>query len=266
MPKNNPKLPPIPADAGDASRQSKTDRRAAAQQLMRDQQRKAKRRTAYLQLGIGAVVIALVVGITLVVLSRRDSSTPSSSATPPGLTSDGGILFGSTSAAAKVSAIEDFQCPICQQFESQSGDLLKSYREGSDVSVEYRPIAFLDRSSSTEYSSRALNASMCVLAAKGKDAWMTMHGLLYANQPAEGGAGLPDSDLVDMANQAGATGDDVQACIDDRRYGDWVEKQTDSIMGVDGVNGTPTVSVNGQVVSSPTSAAIQAAVTAASGS
>lgn len=265
MPKNSPKLPPIPADAEVATRQSKAERRAAAQKLMREQQRRAKRRTALIQVGVGAVVIAIVVGITLVVLSRRDGSdTVSSSATPPGLTSDGGIVFGT--GPVKLSAIEDFQCPVCKNFESTSGDLLKSYREGSDVSVEYRPIAFLDRSSSTEYSSRALNASMCVLAAKGKDAWMTMHEELYANQPEEGTAGLPDSDLVDMANQAGATGSDVKACIDDRRYDAWVQKQTSDIMGHDGVTGTPTVTVDGTVVSSPTPDALTAAVATASGS
>lgn len=265
MPKNSPKLPPIPADADAASRATKAERRAAAQKLMRDQQRRAKRRTALIQAGVGVVAIAIVIAIVVVVLQRRDSSdSAASGATPPGLTSDGGIVFGT--GPVKLSAIEDFQCPICQNFESTSGDLLKSYRDGSDVSVEYRPIAFLDRSSSTEYSSRALNASMCVLAAKGKDAWLTMHQELYDNQPEEGTAGLPDSDLVDFASKAGATGSDVKSCIDDRRYGSWVKSQTSGIMGHDGVNGTPTVSVNGTVVQSPTPDAIKAAVAAASGS
>jgi protein-disulfide isomerase len=267
VPKNTPNLPPM--EGGDEARksnaQTKSDRRAAAQRLMREQQAKAKRRTVLIQSAVGLVVVVVVVAIVLVVLNRKDDTT-NTGATPPGLTSDGGVLFGSADAKVKVSAIEDFQCPICDQFEKTSGDKLKEYRDGTDVSVEYRPIAFLDRSSSTEYSSRALNASMCVLAAKGKDAWLTMHQELYDNQPAENTAGLPDSDLVDMANQAGATGDDVKTCIDDRRYDGWVKSITSSTMGHNGVNGTPTVYVNGEVVSNPTPDGLDAAVSAASGS
>ena len=147
-------------------------------------------------------MVAIVVGITLAVLSQRDSGGRGRPA-PPGLTSDGAVRFGAADAPVTLQAVEDFQCPICQQFESTNADLLRSYRDGDQVAVEYRPIAFLDRMSSTEYSTRALNASMCVLEDAGKDAWLKYHQSLYANQPPENGAGLPDSDLSTWQGRGG---------------------------------------------------------------
>lgn len=263
MSKKTPQLPPIPGPDDGAPRQSKADRRAAAAALMREQKRRARRRALVVQTGVGALVVAAVVGITLVVLDRRG---PGDDATPPaGVTADGAIRFGAEDAPLTLQAVEDFQCPVCQQFEEVNGDLLQGYREGDQVAVEYRPIAFLDRASSTEYSSRALNASACVLDEGGKDAWLTYHGLLFDNQPEEGTDGLPDSDLVDLAGEAGVSGEDVESCIEDRRFGDWVEQTTDAAFDGD-VTGTPTLFLNGEKLDGFATETITQAVADAGGS
>ena len=72
------------------------------------------------------------------------------------------------------------------------------------VKVDYHMVAFLDRSSTTNYSSRALNAAMAVLSTAGPDAFLKFHTIAYENQPAEGSAGVPDSTLIDWAVQSGA--------------------------------------------------------------
>lgn len=239
--KNTPNLPPVPGDRPSPG----SERRAAASRLVRDQKFRARRRTIVSQVAIGLVVVAAVVAVTIAVLSQRDSDSGSSSfsgTTPPGLTSDGAVRFGAA-----------------------NGDLLTSYREGDQVAVEYRPIAFLDRMSSTEYSSRALNASMCVLEDAGNEAWLTYHQSLYMNQPAEGGDGLPDSDLVSMAQDAGASGDGVESCIEDRRYDDWALQTTKAAFAGE-VTGTPTIFVNGAKLDGFDSASIEAAVADATGS
>ena len=64
-------------------------------------------------------------------------------------------------------------------------------------------MAFLDRASTTNYSSRALDAAAAVVdTAPGS--FQAFHDLLYANQPEEGSAGLTDAQLLDYAVQAGA--------------------------------------------------------------
>lgn len=251
--KKKPNLPPVPAEQRAAS----ADRRAAAAQLMQRQRRRDRRRTVLIQVAVGLVAVVAVVATTLVVLSQRDGDGAVAT-TPPGLTDDGAVRFGAADAPVTLQAVEDFQCPACRQFEQANVDLLKSYREGDQVAVEYRPIAFLDRMSSTGYSTRALNASMCVLEDAGKDAWLTMHQSLYEQQPPEGGAGLPDDQLVSLAEDAGAGGD-VEGCIDDGRYDDWAAQQTEDVFSGE-VSGTPTVFVNGTRLGSTDTAAIQKAV------
>lgn len=236
--KNQPRLPSVSGNDARAA----SDRRAAASQVMRAQQRRASRRRLVMQVSIAVVVVVAVIGTTIAVLSSRDADGPS--AEPAGLTSDGAVRFGSDDAPVTVQVIEDFQCPACQQFEQANGDLLAGYVDGKDVAVEYRPISFLDRASSTEYSTRALNASMCVLDDSGPDAWLAMHEALYAQQPEEGGAGLDDDQLIDMAADAGAEGDSVASCIDDRAFGTWAADATAATE----FDSTPTVSVDGTVV------------------
>jgi protein-disulfide isomerase len=123
-------------------------------------------------------------------------------------------------------------------------------------------MAFLDTSASARYSTRALNAAGAVLNAAGPDAFQKFHDLLYADQPAEGGAGLTDEQLVAYAGQAGATGSEVQAQIHDLTYGDWVKKLTDQA-SKDGVTGTPTVFVDGTALSDLSAAGLTAAVASA---
>lgn len=265
MSKKTPHLPPVPSPDGDNSKEAKSERRAAAAALLREQKRQARRRSVIIQVAVGALVVAIVIAVTAIVLSRRDTGDTGDATPPPGLTADGAIRFGPDDAPVTLQAVEDFQCPICRQFESTNADLLAQYRDGGQVAVEYRPIAFLDRMSSTEYSSRALNASACVLAADGKDAWLAFHGELYDKQPPEQSEGLPDGDLISLAADAGSGGDDVKACIEDRRYDDWV-KQTTAATLDDDVTGTPTIFVNGTKLDGFDADTITEAVTAASAS
>lgn len=263
MSKKTPNLPPVPPRGDDPkSGATKSERRMAAAELAREHQRKARRRAVLLQVGVGSLLVAVVIGVALVVLKTRDDSVASATA-PAGLTADGAVRFGPADAKATLQVVEDFQCPVCAAFESAAGDLLAGYRADPAVAVEYRPIAFLDRASTTEYSTRALNASMCVLEATAEDGWLSFHTALFTNQPPEGGAGLPDAELVSMAADAGAVSGDTESCIEERRYGDWV-KQTTNAASDDGVRGTPTVFVNGEALSSFDPGVIEKAVSAAS--
>jgi protein-disulfide isomerase len=234
----------------------KSDRsvRAEAARQVLEAERARRRRTIAIQVGVVVLVVAAVVGGTVIALQGSDDAP---TAAPPGLTADGGYVVGDPDAAVTVEVVEDFQCPACQSFEAAAGDYLDELAATDGVNVEYRGIAFLDRASSTEYASRALNASACVIEAADVDVWKEFHRQLFLQQPAEGGAGLPDSDLVSIAEDAGAEG--VESCIRDRTYDEWVDATTEEAFD-NGVSGTPTVFVNGEVVEQASPATIQAAV------
>ncbi len=249
--KKQPHIPPV----ADSVKQGRAEQRAVAAGLLREQARRDRRRSLLIQASIGVVAVVAVVATTVAVLANRSPDEPG--ATPPGLTSDGSVRFGPEDATVTVQLVEDFQCPACQQFETAYGDLLAQYREDVDTAVEYRTIAFLDQASTTDYSSRALNASMCVLDDAGPDAWSTMHEALFTQQPAEGGAGLSDDQLTRIATDSGAG--DVASCIADRPYDDWAGSTTEAVFD-DGVTSTPSVFVNGEQVDP---ADLEAAVDAA---
>ncbi len=155
---------------------------------------------------------------------------------------------------------EDFQCPVCKSFEQQSGAFLDDLVKKGEITIDYRPISFLDRNSANEYSSRAANAAMCVLDKGGVADYKKFHDLLYATQPAENTAGPEDAELIADAKQVGVTG--IDSCIRKKVYGPWIEKAYDYAVS-DGFKGTPWVRIGGKEIESPTPDALQKAIDAA---
>jgi protein-disulfide isomerase len=222
--------------------QSKSER---ARALMREQQRKERMRNYGV---VGAIVLAvvLIVGVGFYVSSKKDTTGQTAKDVPSGLTGPYSVTIGKASAPTTIKLYEDLQCPICQAFEAATSKQVDAAVAAGKVKVEYHMVAFLDRSSSTNYSSRALNAAAVVLDTAGPDVFLKYHNLLYQNQPAEGSAGLTDQQLIQYAVQAGADAAKVTTPIDDNIYHQWVVNATGQ-MSVDKVTGTPTVYINGKL-------------------
>jgi protein-disulfide isomerase len=176
---------------------------------------------------------------------------------PAGASSDGtGIVVGS--GPVTVDLYEDFICPACAQFEQQAGATIDQLVADGRVRVVYHPVAYLDRFSTTGYSTRSSAASGCA-ADGGK--FREYATALFERQPPEGGAGLSDDELVGIGAGVGLDRDGFGACVRDGTYRPWTGHVTDAASQA-GVTGTPTVLVDGEPV--PSSAeAITAAVTAA---
>src|SRR3954451_5913666 len=128
---------------------------------------------------------------------------------PSGVNKDFGFDYsavdaGGTAGPKPVTVVlyEDFQCPNCKAFEEASGSFLDDQVKAGKITLQYRPFAFLDSSANDNYSTRAAAAGMCVYDKGGAAAFKKFHDLLYANQPPEGGSGLPASTLTGFADQA----------------------------------------------------------------
>ena len=223
-----------------------SNRRKTTDQVRRMRAKQAaqeRRRRALIIGGVVAVVLAVVVGTAIAIQSQRAKDT--SGEAPQGATSSYGVLRGEASAPVEVVVYEDFQCPACKAVEESTGSVLSSFVDDGTIRVEYRPIAFLDRASTTDYSSRAAETAACTLDQAGSDVWVTLHGLLFEQQPAEGTAGLDDATLASMAAEAGADEDAIAQCQDDDTFTGWVAAATDQA-SQDGVNQTPTYFVDGE--------------------
>jgi protein-disulfide isomerase len=248
----------------ETSRQSKRERLAARRAAEAAARERAERRRRTLLGGVIAGVVVLVVLVAVILVQMNRTATSPTAATPAN-TTDSVIVVGSSTAPVTVDLYEDFQCPNCKAFEAQSGSTLAQLIAAGTVQAHYHGMAFLDTSANDKYSTRALNAAAAVVANGGPSAFQSFHDLLFANQPPETGSGLTDAQLVQYANQAGATGPAVEQAIKSLKYDDWVKNATDQA-SKDGVTGTPTVFVDGQKLADMSAAGLSAAVsTAAAG-
>ncbi|WP_211882761.1 DsbA family protein [Pseudarthrobacter albicanus] len=189
-------------------------------------------------------------GVTLLAntdVAKSDPATvsmadlPSAPATPPAAVAAPGTE-AETGKPVKVVLYVDFICPVCKNFEAQYNTGLTKLRNEGKITLEYRPLGFLDSKSSTNYSSRAANAAACV-ANESPEKYADFFNALYDKQPAEGSAGLSDSELKKMATDLGAKS--IDQCVDNKTYRPYVKHTTQEAQ-VSGVTGTPTVFVEGK--------------------
>lgn len=135
----------------------------------------------------------------------------------------------------------DFICEFCQGFEQTNASVLKQFQDDGKITLEYRPAGLLDGASTTNYSSRSSSAAACV-ADQAPDKYIDFIGLLYKNQPQEGGTGLSNDQLKQYAKDAGAN---VDSCVDNATYRPMVQYVTKLALA-HGISSTPTIFVDGQ--------------------
>jgi len=183
------------------------------------------------------------------------ATTAAPSRVPAGATREGdGIALGA--GPVRVDAYIDFLCPFCRQFEAQSGAALDRLLDSGAVTLVYHPLGFLDRLSTTRYSSRAAAASGCTA---DFGAFKPYKDALFANQPPEDGPGLSQAQLIELGRTIGLTDAAFAECVANGVHLPWVEYVTQRAVER-GVSGTPSVFVAGVPV--PANGAVIAAAVA----
>lgn len=238
------------------ARQAKSAREKAAQMRAEAARKETRaRNTAIVAVVVTVLALAIGAGVLVQTLRHDRDAKAAAAAAPPANTTNGGMLVGNTTAKVTIEVYEDFICPACKMFEELHGAEMAAWVKAGTANVMYRPVAILDEQSSTQYSTRALNAVGAVIAANPQ-AFLKYHDLLFANQPPEQSAGLPDSQLIELAVQAGVERSAVEPAITSLKYLGWTQTQTDQFSRKHSVNGrssTPTVVVNGKRLANPMS-------------
>lgn len=259
------------------ARPTKNEKRAEAREkarvLREEHKKKERRNTVLLQGGIAIAALAIIAIIALVLVNsvRPDGPGPRNMASDgikigeglvPVTTAALGVDDEPVTSEANADGVVDIQiwvdylCPICGEFEAVNGPLIRTLVESGAATVEYRPIAILTNlSAGTQYSLRAANAAACV-ADYSPNAFFDFNELLFANQPEEGSAGLDNAQLIEFARDAGSASTQIESCINDEKFGAWVQASTARALAgplpvrdtqVESVQGTPTILVNGQL-------------------
>jgi protein-disulfide isomerase len=152
---------------------------------------------------------------------------------------------GAPATVPTLDLYEDFQCPVCGAFERQFGASVTQMADQNQVKLVVHMLSFLDDNLNNDSSNRAANAAAC---AADQDRFLPYHGAVFAGQPAKEGQGYTDAELKAFATTAGISGSALQSwqqCYDSRAHNQYVHSvQTQAEK--DGVNGTPTIKINGQ--------------------
>ncbi|MEV6813642.1 thioredoxin domain-containing protein [Micromonospora sp. NPDC051296] len=230
--------------------------RKDAARVVREQMARERRRKRTLWISVGAVAVLVIAG--LIGWSIQSSRKSGEFTAPPGANPSGdGIVVGT--GPVTVDIYEDYLCPACKQFEQTSGATIDKLISDGKVRVVYHPVAYLNRFSSTEYSTRASAAAGC--AAEGGK--FTEFGkALFEKQPPENSAGLSNDELIDIGAGVGLNRDTFGTCVRDAKFKPWTAHVTEEATRAN-VTGTPTILVNGKQVKEWTPENITAAVEAA---
>jgi protein-disulfide isomerase len=223
------------------------DRASRAAAALEEQQRQEKRRRNLMVAGVvGAILVIVAIGF---LISRSLDTSADVTADSASSSSTYGVTIGPDSAPNNVVIYEDFLCPYCAQLEKATRDDLAKLAADGKVQVEYRPFNWLTQAG--DYSERSAGAFSIVLDKSGPDVAKKFHDLLFENQPSESGPFPDDDELVKLAVEAGADESDVRGPIENGDGADWVAAATKAAVAT-GLQGTPTVLLNGEVFQSGT--------------
>jgi len=231
---------------------SKGDRqRSARDRLTEERARNAKRekrRSRMLITVIAVVGLALVVSIGVWAVNSNEEKTAKATAytgplAPITRESTGAITMAESGVSTPLLEIfEDFQCPVCKSFETTSGDTIKKLAAEGKVKVVYWPFQLFQQQPLSGNSRRAANAALCTPTQQ----WVSYHDTLYKNQPAEGTTGFSNSSLKSWGRDLGVADPNFDTCVDNQQMTGRLDQMTKTATGTRGVQGTPTVYLNGK--------------------
>lgn len=268
--------------------QRRDDARAKALELRKEQERKARRNRLIAIGGLAVAVIALGAVVFTILRNAAEAEAqygnvayggggddvvaPALDAvTLPATANDlGGIPVSDEGVGTEgdgdtvVTIYFDFMCPYCGMFDAANSEDLEALAAEDGVTVDYRPISFLDaQSNGTFYSTRTANAAG-IVADQAPEQFTAFVTALYENQPEEGSEGLTDEEIADIATGVGVP-DAVTATFTDtvdgtfqagesqeeksgtwRTFAPWAAAATNQMQIDLGRIGTPTVLIDGE--------------------
>jgi protein-disulfide isomerase len=197
-------------------------------------------------------IIAVVAGVIWAQSSQQNEVTGGGNALPPGVSAlgEGFPAFSDVEPAAGAPTVDvylDYQCPACASFEGALGPTINDLAQQGTMKLVYHVKNFLDDSLGNDSSTRAGNGAFCAADAGRFEEY---HEQVFPNQPAREGDGFTDAQLRTFAENAGISGEALttwETCAGAGKYTDYVNS-VEAKSFEDGVRGTPTVRINGEIV------------------
>lgn len=238
-------------------------KKAARERLREERAREERRRKVRRQFtvaGSAVLVVALAAGVGVALSetggSGKKDTAVAAAATerplkvPAAATGAGGtvVVYGDANAKNTLSIYEDPRCPYCAMFEQADAATVRKLADEGRFKVEYHFGTFLDGNLGGSGSKRALNA-LGAAAEQGQAKFADFHKVLYDNHPDERDDAYASTDhLLELAGKVdGLRTPAFDKAVRDLTYMPWV-KQVSDAFDKSGVQGTPTVLLNGKKI------------------
>jgi protein-disulfide isomerase len=188
---------------------------------------------------VGAIILAGVLIAGAILLKGNGTPTqvnpannlaPVVAATPAPITA-GDRTLGNPQAKVTLVMYEDFQCPFCGRFFSDSEQTIRNtYVKNGQVQYVYRDFAFLGPE-----STRASEAARC---AEDQGQFWQYHDYLFTHQNGENKGNFSDPHLKAFAKTLGLNTTTFNQCLDSGKYVQAIaDSKTEATAA--GVQGTP---------------------------
>lgn len=156
-----------------------------------------------------------------------------------------GQHLGDPSAPVRIDVWEDFQCPACRNYSQTVEPLvITNFVETGKVYYTFHFYPLIDGGNAAGESHHSANAAMC---ASEQGRFWDYHAILFANWKGENQGSFADAILVAFAESLGLDLTAFNTCFQSNRYANFINQ--DLLTGqTAGVSGTPSVFVDGQIV------------------
>ena len=156
----------------------------------------------------------------------------------------------STGESSKVTYYGSWKCPYCAEFsQGFLNEIVTGYVEPNGLPLTFRGLAYAGREPFLGPDApRATRAGLAVWNL-APDSYWGYHEYVFANQPPESEQWAATDQLVTFAEEAGIERtDELRSRIESGRYEEAVRNTADAAQKA-GVDSTPTLVIDGQVVS-----------------
>ena len=220
-----------------------SDKKVSKKQRIRNKRKRQARMRRFGIIGvvcIGAVMVAFAL-IYPNLKSAGEIATLEAYPRPM----ENGTAIGEPNVPVVIDVFEDFQCPACAYFtEETERRIVETYVASGQVYYVFHQYPFIDRASVNKESQQAANASMCAME-QGR--FWDYHDMLFANWNGENTGAFNNNRLIAFAETLELDMALFTTCFEENRYQEKI--QADFNLGIEmGVNGTPSVFVNGQQI------------------
>ena len=210
----------------------------------RQRNRRRRKQSSTMPYILGGAFLAIIGVIVAVVMLANNNKTKIEIKPFDGVagqTDEGFWYKGQPDAPVKVVEFADYECPGCGRLEEnlQPANFDENYIKTGKVQFIFKELPLTDIHPSAQF---AAEVARC---AGDQNMFWPVHDYIFASQATWSRNAHSQAIILDPASDPGADADQIQACVDSKKY---TQAVTDSQLAAfnAGITSTPTVLLNGQ--------------------